>query len=147
MLQTTHIYLLNSKGQILLWMKKRWFGEGKWNGFGGKNLEWETIIQTALRELAEEAGVTRSPEQIEKVGILHFFWEAKPERDQDVHIFRGTYDGEFSETEEMKPQWRDTDKLPFDQMREDDILRIPKLVAGEQFDLNFRFDKEGKLIK
>jgi len=36
-------------------MKKRGFGEGKWNGFGGKNKAKETIIETALRELHEEA--------------------------------------------------------------------------------------------
>lgn len=147
MLQTTHVYLLNSKHQILLWMKRRWFGAGKRNGFGGKNMEWETIIQTALRELEEEAGVIRSPEQVEKAGILHFFREDKPERNQDVHVFRGIYDGDFSETEEMRPQWRDTDQLPFQDMREDDIIWMPKLIAGEYFDIDFRFDKEGKLIK
>jgi hypothetical protein len=37
MLQTTHVFLFNSKNQVLLGMKKRGFGEGKWNGFGGKN--------------------------------------------------------------------------------------------------------------
>ena len=47
----------------------------------------------------------------------------------------------------MKPQRRDTDKLPFDQMREDDIIWMPKLVAGEHLDMDFRFDMEGKLIK
>lgn len=147
MLQTTHIYLLNSKSQILLWMKKRWFGEGKWNGFGGKNVEWETIIQTALRELYEEAGVIRTSEQVEKIGILHFFRETKPEWNQDVHIFRGIYDGVFAETEEMRPQRFDTDNLPYNDMREDDFIRMPKLIAGEYLDMNFRFDKEGKLVK
>ena len=120
---------------------------GKRNGFGGKNMEWETIIQTALRELEEEAGVIRGPEQVEKVGILHFFRDAHPQRNQDVHIFRGIYDGDFAETEEMRPQWRDTDQLPFEDMREDDIIWMPKLIAGEYFDIDFRFDKEGKLIK
>ncbi|HMS91425.1 MAG TPA: NUDIX domain-containing protein, partial [Candidatus Absconditabacterales bacterium] len=57
MLQTTHVYVFNSKGQILLGMKKRGFGMGNRNGFGGKNHEGETIIQTALRELSEEAGI------------------------------------------------------------------------------------------
>lgn len=147
MLQTTHVYLFNDKWQILLWMKKRWFGAGKWNGFGGKNLEGETIIQTALRELQEEANIIRMPEQVEKAGILHFFRDAHPERNQDVHIFRGIYDGDFSETEEMRPQRFDTDKLPFEDMREDDAIWMPKLIAGEYLDMDFRFDKDGNLVK
>jgi len=103
------------------------------------------MLQTALRELEEEAGIFLMPEQLTQVGMLHFFREAKPEWNQDVHIFRGNYDGEFVETEEMLPKRFDKDKLPFDDMREDDILRMPKLIAGEQFDLDSHFDKEGKL--
>ena len=87
------------------------------------------------------------PEHVEKVGVLHFFREANPERDQDVHLFRGNYDGTFEETEEMRPQWWDTNLLPYADMWEDDEIRMPKLIAGEQLDLVFRFDKEGKLIK
>jgi 8-oxo-dGTP diphosphatase/2-hydroxy-dATP diphosphatase len=34
--------------QVLLGMKKRGFGEGKWNGFGGKLDLGETIEQAAL---------------------------------------------------------------------------------------------------
>ena len=147
MLQTTHVYLLNDKQQILLGLKKRSFGEGKWNGFGGKNIPGETIIQTALRELSEEACVERKPEDIEKAGVLHFFRIAHPEWNQDVHVFRGIYNGPFAETEEMRPQRRDTDSLPYVDMREDDCVRLPKLIAGERFDLNFSFDMEGNLIK
>jgi 8-oxo-dGTP diphosphatase len=98
-----------------------------------------------LRELQEEADIILVPEQVQQAGVLHFFREAKPERNQDVHIFRGSYDGDFAETEEMRPQWRDTDKLPFEDMREDDVIWMPKLIAGEYFDLDFRFDREGKL--
>jgi len=105
------------------------------------------MLQTALRELEEEAGIFLLPEQLDQVGMLHFYREANPERNQDVHLFSGNYDGEFAETEEMRPQRRDTDNLPFEDMREDDIHRMPKLIAREQFDLDFRFDKEGKLIK
>lgn len=100
-----------------------------------------------MRELSEEAGIERRPEDVEKAGILHFFWRAHPEWNQDVHIFRGIYNGPFAETEEMRPQWRDTDRLPYTDMREDDRIRLPKLIAGEQFDLDFSFDREGNLIK
>ena len=36
-------------GRLLLGMKKRGFGAGKWNGFGGKVDPGETILQGAIR--------------------------------------------------------------------------------------------------
>ena len=42
------------KRQLLLGMKKRGFGVGKWNGFGGKFDAGETVRDCALRELEEE---------------------------------------------------------------------------------------------
>ena len=128
-------------------MKKRKFGAGKWNGFGGKKWEDETMLACALRELEEESTIVLRDSELRHVWVLHFFWEANPERDQDVHIFRGNYDGVFAETEEMKPQRFDTGNLPYNDMREDDSIWMPKLIAGEYLDMDFRFDKEGKLIK
>ena len=51
-------------------MKKRGFGEGRWNGFGGKLHEGETCEEAALRELEEESGLKAT--SVEKVGELHF---------------------------------------------------------------------------
>jgi 8-oxo-dGTP pyrophosphatase MutT (NUDIX family) len=39
-------------------MKKRGFGNGKYNGFGGKVENGETIQQAAIRETIEESGLT-----------------------------------------------------------------------------------------
>ena len=148
MLQTTHVYVFNSKGQILLGMKKRWFGMGNRNGFGGKNHEGETIIQTALRELSEEAWIILQENQVEKVGILHFFYAANPNRNQDVHIFSWIYNGNFKETEEMNPQWRDIESIPYNHMREDDSIWLPKLIKKQTpFDMTFIFNEEGKLAE
>ena len=36
-------------GQVLLGLKKRGFGEGRWNGFGGKVQPDETIEEAAIR--------------------------------------------------------------------------------------------------
>lgn len=44
--------------EVLLGMKKRGFGQGKWNGFGGKVEPGETVEAAALRELEEEACLT-----------------------------------------------------------------------------------------
>jgi 8-oxo-dGTP pyrophosphatase MutT (NUDIX family) len=50
--------LTKEDGMILLGMKKRGFGEGRWNGFGGKVEEGETIVEAAIREMKEESGLT-----------------------------------------------------------------------------------------
>ena len=52
----TLMFLIN-EGKILLGMKKRGFGAGKYNGFGGKVEAGETIAQAAVRETIEECGL------------------------------------------------------------------------------------------
>ena len=58
--------------RILLAMKKRGFGEGKWNGVGGKVNEGETVEAAAIRETEEEIGVTATVHDLEPKGILRF---------------------------------------------------------------------------
>ena len=148
MLQTTHVYLFNSKRQLLLGMKKRWFGMGNWNGFGWKNHKGETIKETALRELFEEAWIFLEKQHIKKVGILHFFYKANPERNQDVHIYTWIYNGNFIETEEMNPKRWNIQDIPYDKMREDDHIWLPKLINKETpFDMTFKFNEEGKIAE
>jgi 8-oxo-dGTP pyrophosphatase MutT (NUDIX family) len=55
------LLLLRSNGRILLGRKKRGFGAGKANGFGGKVEVGETIKEAAVREVQEESGVTIDP--------------------------------------------------------------------------------------
>jgi len=43
------LVLIRDASRVLLGMKKRGFGEGRWNGFGGKVEPGETIAQGALR--------------------------------------------------------------------------------------------------
>lgn len=42
---------------VMMGMKKRGFGVGKWNGFGGKVEAGESNEQAAIRELEEESSV------------------------------------------------------------------------------------------
>ncbi len=44
--------------KILLSMKKRGFGSGKWNGYGGKLLEGEALLDGLIREIEEESGLS-----------------------------------------------------------------------------------------
>uniref|UniRef100_A0A8I3WX03 Oxidized purine nucleoside triphosphate hydrolase n=1 Tax=Callithrix jacchus TaxID=9483 RepID=A0A8I3WX03_CALJA len=70
--------------RILLGMKKRGFGAGRWNGFGGKVQEGETIEEGAKRELQEESGLT--VDALHKVGQIMFEFVGEPEL-MDVHVF------------------------------------------------------------
>ncbi|MCX6755437.1 MAG: 8-oxo-dGTP diphosphatase [Candidatus Nomurabacteria bacterium] len=125
--------------QILLGMKKRGFGAGRWNGFGGKLEESEIVEDGALRELEEEVGIKASA--MKKVGILDFSFENDP-KILEVHIFKVLdYTGEPTESEEMRPQWFSFENIPFDQMWSDDIFWLPLLLKNKLFKGNFLFDR------
>src|SRR5262245_53934006 len=91
--------------QILLAMKKRGFGEGKWNGVGGKINPNESIKAAAIRELSEEIGVDAKEEHLESMGILRFR-SKNPGLNWETNVFFiRTWQGEPVESEEMRPQW------------------------------------------
>lgn len=46
-------------GRVLLGMKKRGFGIGRWNGFGGKVQEGETVEEGAIRSGEKKKKLTR----------------------------------------------------------------------------------------
>lgn len=79
MKQTTLSVLLNHEGKLLLWMKKRGFGMGKWNGLGDKVSGDETVAQAFLREIEEEAGIVLTHNDIVHRGVLHFYFDANAE--------------------------------------------------------------------
>ena len=58
------LVFLRREGEVLLGMKKRGFGEGKWNGFGGKVEAGETIVEAAAREVREECGYVVKTEDL-----------------------------------------------------------------------------------
>lgn len=130
--QVQHVTLLflRSEGQILLAMKKRRFGAGKWNGVGGKVEPGETFEQAAIRECQEEIGVT--PKNIALRGELHFF--DLPDVEHYCHIYAAyDWDGEPVETEEMRPEWFAEQDIPYDQMWPDDEFWIPKFLNNIPF--------------
>lgn len=131
--------------RILLAMKKRGFGSGRWNGFGGKVEAGETIEQATIRECQEEGMVT--PLALEKVA-WHDFEFTNPELPiMEVHAFVATtWSGEPVETEEMRPQWFSIDAIPYDLMWADDIHWLPRVMAGEKLRTHFLFDDADQVI-
>jgi len=134
--------------QILLALKKRGFGKGRWNSVGGKvNFEKgdRGVKNCAFRETREEIFI--EPKRVEKVAIMDFYFPyvpAKYDFDQQVHVFF-IYDwsGEPHESEEVKPCWFDENKLPFSEMWLDDAYWLPRVLRGEKVKGIFYFDEEG----
>jgi len=137
--------LIHNDTHVLLGLKKRGFGEGRWNGFGGKLNEGETIEQAAMREVMEEASV--EPEDLKKRGVINFEFQGDPEI-LEVHLFSATkFKGEPMESEEMKPQWFSRDKIPFNKMWPDDEHWFPLFLAGKNFNAHFLFKDQDTILE
>ncbi len=125
-------------GKILLGMKKRGFGSGWWNGFGGKVEPNETIEQAAVREVHEESGITGG--NLQKHGVIEFTFAHDP-KILEVHVFKLTdFDGTPIESDEMEPRWFEISEIPYDDMWSDDKYWLPLLLEGKMFRGSFVFD-------
>jgi len=131
---------------VLLGMKKRGFGVGRWNGFGGKANPGETLEENVIRELKEECGIMAK--DIKKKAVLNFFFEYEPLEYIEVNIF-GIYDfaGEPVESEEMKPKWFRIDEIPYGKMWPDDIYWHHLFFSGKNFKGNFFFKDFDTIIR
>ncbi len=146
-MQSVTLCLLVKDDKILLAMKKRGFGVGKWNGVGGKVQEGETIEAAALRELNEEIGVIAGPGQVQGMGSIDFHFKDRPEWDQQMHIFLiKNWQGEPKESEEMAPKWYPKSEIPFDAMWPDDKHWLPVVLEGKKVEGKFYFVNEGANI-
>jgi 8-oxo-dGTP diphosphatase/2-hydroxy-dATP diphosphatase len=141
-----NLVLVLNENHLLLGMKKRGFGVGKWNGFGGKVEKGESIEESANRELFEESGLKSN--KLIKIGINHFYWQENKNEPLEVHIFRTEdFSGELIETEEMSPKWFSVGKIPFDLMWSDDVYWLPLFLEGKKFKGKFLFDKEDRVVE
>lgn len=131
--------------RVLLGMKKRGFGKGRWNGFGGKLEPGETIENSAKRELREEAGI--EVRKFEKLGIVDFEFQNNPEI-LEVHIFKvHEFSGEPRESEEMAPKWFFVDEIPFKEMWGDDPYWLPIFLQGKKFRGYFLFGEGDRVLE
>jgi 8-oxo-dGTP diphosphatase / 2-hydroxy-dATP diphosphatase len=131
--------IIHKDNRLLLGLKKRGFGEGLWNGFGGKVEEGETIEEGAKREMREESGIEIL--DMAKRGILEFEFKNDP-KIMEVHVFAVTdYRGEAQEMEEMRPQWFGVDEIPFANMWPDDKHWMQFFLDGKKFKGRFLYDE------
>jgi 8-oxo-dGTP diphosphatase len=147
MIEATLVFLVRGN-EILLGYKKRGFAQGKLNGFGGKIEDSETIESAAARELREECGVVVLPTDLKSVAHLGFYFPARLEWNQVVHVFIAErWDGEPVETDEMRPAWFRIDAFPFDQMWADDQHWLPLVLQGKRVQAAFTFKEDNETVK
>ncbi len=143
-MKTTTLLLLLRDDEILLAMKKRGFGSGRWNGVGGKIEGDETIEQALIRECQEEIGVT--PVEYQPVAV-HDFQFPDGTSDMQVHTYLcQKWEGEPVESEEMAPRWFKISDIPYDDMWQDDIHWLPLVLEGKCLHTQFTFDENEKLV-
>ena len=130
------------KDKVLLINKKTGLGKGKVNGPGGKVEKGETPESCAVRECQEELSITVSDLQYCGQHKFQFVdgysihvWVYKTER----------YEGVPTESIEAKPLWVDVDKIPYEQMWEDDEIWIPMMLRNERFLGRWIFDGDKML--
>lgn len=136
----TLLFLIQDN-RILLAMKKRGFGEGRFNGVGGKIEPGETIEQALIREAQEEIAIT--PIEFEKMADVTFdeFYKGKPTI-LHVNIFIATkWTGTPAESEEMAPKWFLKNEIPYDNMWSSDIYWLPQIIEGKKVKAHLKLDQ------
>ncbi len=127
--------------EVCLAMKKRGFGEGMWNGAGGKPKEDESVEQAALREVQEEFGVKIL--KLDKRGEIAFILRQE-EKIVLMNTFLATdWENEPTETEEMKPRWFPIDEVPYAQMWASDKEWLPVILSGKKIKAKYTYAHEG----
>ena len=104
-------------GRVLLGMKKRGFGQGFFNGFGGKVEPTDASVRAAAaRELLEEAGLSADADDtatFRRRGTLNFHFDDQP-RPWRVAVYEATaWSGEPTESDEMAPAWFAEADIPY----------------------------------
>ncbi len=132
---------------VLLGYKKRGFGQGKFDGFGGKLKDGETLAQAARRELLEESGISVELPDLAAFGSLTFIFPYKPEWNQVVHLFVAQkWVGVPSESEEMRPEWFDLSSLPLQRMWDDTQYWLPHLLLRHPIDATFIINEDNETV-
>lgn len=123
---------------VLLGLKKRGFGRGKYVGFGGKIEDGETAAVAAARELEEEAGLSVAAEELDCVATLSFLFPARPDWDHLVHVYlTQAWQGTPTESAEVTPAWFAVDRLPLSQMWDDASYWLPHVLSGRHLQGTF----------
>jgi len=135
MLNKTLCFLLKND-QVYLAEKrstKKKFGNGKLNGYGGEIKPDETIEDAVVREIYEESHSKVAKEDLQKVGVIDFYFTKKPEWNQKVHIYicKKWIDDPIESDEMYAPRLYDCNKIPLERMWDADKHWIKHVFSGK----------------
>jgi 8-oxo-dGTP diphosphatase len=132
---------------VLLGLKKRGFGRGKYVGFGGKIEDGEIAATAAARELQEETGLSVAAEALDYVATLSFLFPARPDWDHLVHVYLAqAWQGTPAESAEVDPAWFAVDRLPLGQMWDDASYWLPQVLAGRRLRGTFIYADDNAFV-
>jgi 8-oxo-dGTP pyrophosphatase MutT (NUDIX family) len=138
-------HIIKDKSLLLQKKSKGLFGEGKWNGVGGKLEQNESPEDCVKREVYEETGLRIS--DLKFHGVLNFYFGNRKEIDWIVHVFStSVFEGKVKSSKEGNLRWFNFEDIPFDEMWADDRYWLPLVLKGKNFKGNFYFDDKGKTI-
>ena len=149
-MRNTSLWIIVKDDKIFLWRKKTWMATGVYNGVGWKQ-EWEESIETCMiREAREEIGIDVLEKDLEKVGVMRFYFKNTPHYNTETHVYLiHDFSWEIIESDEIEPHWFQLSNIPYEKMWEADKIWLPEVLAWKRWILyTWYFDKDnGKLSK
>ncbi len=134
--------------KVLLAMKKRGFGVGRWNGIGGK-LEVNESPESAMKREANEE-INIKIQSFRTAGSIIFYDSGNVDYKKKalkVYLYIiDKWDGIPKESEEMRPQWFDIKELPFRDMWNDDRYWLETVLSGKSITSEFLIDEANNKI-
>ena len=141
----TLCHILHEDTLLLQRKSAGFFGEGKWNGVGGKLKPGESLNEGVKREVFEETGLQISQHKFH--GILKFYFGKIKSPDWIVYVFSTrVFKGNLKSSEEGFLHWFSFDEIPYDQMWQDDKYWLPLLIKNRNFTGDFYFNDKGTIL-
>lgn len=136
-----------TRTEVLLGEKLTGLGIGKFVGAGGKLEPGESARAAAVREVAEELGVTVTARNLVAVSDITYPFVDKDEWSQRSFGFvTRVWTGEPAASDELAPQWFVLDDIPYDRMWADARLWLPRALAGDFVEETYFFLSDGSMV-
>ncbi len=134
--------------EVLLGRKLTGLGVDRLVGPGGKLEPGESPREAAVREVAEEVGLTIDPTDLQLIGEIAYPFVDEPRWSQFSHAFTtDRFRGEVRASDELEPVWHSLDALPVDRMWADAALWLPRALHGEFVRATLHFGAGDRVVR